>query len=1027
MTTPLNILILEDSPSDADLIVAELRRAGFDPKWKCVETEPAFLAELKNLPDIILSDYSMPQFSGLRAVELLQESGLNIPFILISGTVGEEIAVEAMRHGATDYLLKDRIARLGMAVKQAQEKKQLYEQQKQAEEALRQSREEFKDLFDNAPVGFHEVDAEGRIVRINNTALKMLGYSAEELLGQFVWKITAEEEVSRKAVLAKLSGKGTPEEVLEKMLRRKDGSTFPVIINNRLLKRGGGAVTGIRATIQDITDRKQAEEKLRAHEANLAEAQRVARLGSWQYDCASNKVRWSDELFRIFDVEPAKFHGTYEDFVNCVLPDDRPRVIQSNAHAKANGSSFELEYRILTRVGDLKTMHEIGYAMKDAGGKVVGLFGTAQDITERKRAEELLARERNLLRLMLDTLPGYIYLKDEQSRFIVCNSKRADNDAIQNGADLIGKTDADIFPPGQAAQFRADELAVLAGTPLIDKEEILIRSDGSQQILLTSKLPFRDSRGKIIGLFGYGYDITKRKQAEEELRESELKFRQIAENIREVFWVTDPAKQQMVYVSPAYENIWGRTCQSLYDAPGTWLEAIHPDDRERVLEAALTKQTIETSAVYDEEYRIIKPDKTVIWIHDRAFPIRNGAGEIYRIVGIAEDITEKRKLEEQFRQSQKMEAFGQLAGGVAHDFNNILAVIQLQAGLLKLECNLAPELYNHAGDIEKAAERGANLTRQLLLFSRKQTMQPRDLKLKDLVANIARMLQPALGEQVELKFKFSDEDLVIHADPGMIDQLLLNLAVNARDAMPSGGQIRIETSSVEFDEVTARRTFKARPGSFVCLSVTDTGYGISPEILPLIFEPFFTTKEVGKGTGLGLATVLGIVQQHKGWINVQSEVGRGTTFRVFLPRLSVTVDTKFIRFSPASLRGGDETILLVEDEALLRASVRTALSRLGYRVLEAATGNEALAVWQQHRAEIRLLLTDMVMPGGMTGKELAAQLLQQNPKLKVIYASGYSLEVAGKDFPLEEGINFLNKPFQAQKLAKTVRRCLDQD
>jgi PAS domain S-box-containing protein len=1027
MTTPLNILIVEDSPSDADLIVAELRRAGFEPKWKCVETEPAFLAELKNLPDIILSDYSMPRFSGLRAVELLRKSGLNIPFILISGTVGEEIAVEAMRHGATDYLLKDRIARLGMAVKQAQEKKQLYEQQKQAEEALRQSREEFKDLFDNAPVGFHEVDAEGRIVRINNTALKMLGYSAEELLGQFVWKITAEEEVSRQAVLAKLSGKGTPEEVLEKMLRRKDGSTFPVIINNRLLKRGGGAVTGIRATIQDITDRKQAEEKLRAHEANLAEAQRVAKLGSWQYDCASNKVRWSDELFRIFDVEPAKFHGTYEDFLNCVLPDDRPRVIQSNAQAKANGSSFELEYRVQTRTGDLKTMHEIGYAMKDAGGKVVGLFGTAQDITERKRAEELLARERNLLRLMLDTLPGYIYLKDEQSRFIMCNSKRADNDAVQSSINLIGKTDADIFPPGQAAQFRADELAVLAGTPLIDKEEILIRPDGSQQILLTSKLPFRDSRGKIIGLFGYGHDITKRKQAEEELRESELKFRQIAENIREVFWITDPAKQQMVYVSPAYENIWGRTCQSLYDAPGTWLDAIHPDDRERVLEASLTKQAAENSAVYDEEYRIIKPDKTVIWIHDRAFPIRNGAGEIYRIVGIAEDITEKRKLEEQFRQSQKMEAFGQLAGGVAHDFNNILAVIQLQAGLLKLECNLTPELINYAGDIEKAAERGANLTRQLLLFSRKQTMQPRDLKLKDLVASIARMLQPALGEQVELKFIFSDEDLVIHADPGMIDQLLLNLAVNARDAMPSGGQIRIETSSVEFDEVTAGRTFRARPGSFVCLSVTDTGCGISPEILPHIFEPFFTTKEVGQGTGLGLATVLGIVQQHKGWINVQSEVGKGTAFRVFLPRLNLTVDTKFIRFSPASLRGGDETILLVEDEPSLRASVRTALSRLGYRVLEAATGNEALAVWQQHRAEIHLLLTDMVMPGGMTGKELAAQLLQQSPKLKVIYASGYSLEVGGKNFPLEDGINFLNKPFQAQKLAKTVRRCLDQD
>jgi CheY-like chemotaxis protein len=288
------------------------------------------------------------------------------------------------------------------------------------------------------------------------------------------------------------------------------------------------------------------------------------------------------------------------------------------------------------------------------------------------------------------------------------------------------------------------------------------------------------------------------------------------------------------------------------------------------------------------------------------------------------------------------------------------------------------------------------------------------------------MLQRILEEQIQLQFKFSEELLVIHADPGMVDQILLNLTVNARDAMPKGGHITIETLAVEFDEVTAAQTAEARRGSFVCLSVTDTGSGIPPEILPRIFEPFFTTKEVGKGTGLGLATVFGIVQQHKGWINVHSEVGRGSTFRVYLPRLTKISDTDFFWSPPASIRGGQETILLVEDDSSVRASERTTLSRLGYRVLEASTGNEALAVWKQYRNEIRVLLTDLVMPGGMTGRELAEQLLQHDSKLKVIYSSGYSAEIAGKDLFLEEGVNFLAKPFQAQKLAHTLRTCLDK-
>jgi CheY-like chemotaxis protein len=287
------------------------------------------------------------------------------------------------------------------------------------------------------------------------------------------------------------------------------------------------------------------------------------------------------------------------------------------------------------------------------------------------------------------------------------------------------------------------------------------------------------------------------------------------------------------------------------------------------------------------------------------------------------------------------------------------------------------------------------------------------------------MLRRILGENVQTQLKLASQPMFIHADPGMMDQVLMNLCVNARDAMPNGGHLIIETSGVEFDEFAVTQSPQTRAGSFVRLSVSDSGCGIPSENLPKIFEPFFTTKDVGKGTGLGLATVFGIVQQHQGWLNVYSEVNHGTTFRIYLPRLAANGKAKASQPALAEMRGGHETILLAEDDLALRVSVRKALSLFGYRILEAPTGAKALEVWKQNPDEIRLLLTDLVMPDGMNGKDLAKRLLQENPNLKVIYMSGYSAEIIGTDFPLKEGVNFLTKPFQAAKLAQTIRSALD--
>ena len=510
---------------------------------------------------------------------------------------------------------------------------------------------------------------------------------------------------------------------------------------------------------------------------------------------------------------------------------------------------------------------------------------------------------------------------------------------------------------------------------------------------------------------------------EDALRESEERFREVVQNIEEVFWMTDLEGTEMIFVSAAFEKIWGRTCASLYASPQAWMDAIHPDDRERVSQATATQQA---GNPHTEEYRIIRPDGSIRWISNRASPVRNAAGVVYRIAGVAEDITLRKELEEQYRQSQKMEAIGQLAAGVAHDFNNLLTVIQGNASLMLMGNAAGSSIAEQAQQIVQAAERAASLTRQLLLFSRKQVMQASSLDLNAVVGNMTRMLQRILGEDVALRADYSPGLPPIHADTGMIEQILLNLAVNSRDAMPSGGTLTISTSTEILDENQAQQHPEANPGPHVCLSMSDTGCGILPEILPRIFEPFFTTKEVGRGTGLGLATVYGIVNQHHGWTAVTSEAGKGTTFRIFFPVAATAPAGTAPARKAATLPAGKETILLVEDEPALRMMVGRVLEQCGHTVLSAVSGVNALEIWQEHRDDIHLVLTDMVMPGGVSGRELASRLIAEKPGLKVIYTSGFSADLAGKGMSLNDGVNFLQKPWDLQKLVGTVRACLDR-
>ena len=635
-----------------------------------------------------------------------------------------------------------------------------------------------------------------------------------------------------------------------------------------------------------------------------------------------------------------------------------------------------------------------------------------RNIMDRKRTEAALQAEQAMLTSLVTTIPDMIYFKDRQSRFVRINDALARRFGLQHAAEAVGKTDFDFHDREHAQQTLADEQHIMrTGEPLLGREEKESWPDGRVTWSSSTKVALRDIQGNITGLVGISRDITAVKKAE-------ARFRRLVDSNAEgvVFW---NMKGQISEANDYFLNLVGYTRADLAAGALDWPTMTPPEYADLDQRALIQIAATGVCAPFEKEY-ICKDGKRV--------PILIGAASFedspHEGVCFVLDLTERKKLEQQFRQSQKMESIGTLAGGVAHDFNNILAVIQMQSGLFQTD-ELSPTQLEVLAGIDAAIQRAATLTRQLLVFSRREALQPRDLDLNQSINNITKMLLRILGEDIQIQFKFSLLPLFIRADAGMMDQVLMNLAVNSRDAMPKGGRLVIETSAVEFDETVTGQFAQARPGSFVCLSVSDNGCGIPPENLSRIFEPFFTTKDVGKGTGLGLATVFGIVQQHQGWVNVYSEVGQGTAFRIYLPRLANASPQKTEPPRLTTLRSGTETILLVEDDNFLRPSVSQTLTRLGYRVLEAANGTDALEVWKQHRDEIHLLFTDLIMPGGMTGKDLSDRLLSENPKLKVIYTSGYSAEIVSQDFRLTEGLNFISKPFQSQKLAHVIRNSLD--
>jgi two-component system cell cycle sensor histidine kinase/response regulator CckA len=561
--------------------------------------------------------------------------------------------------------------------------------------------------------------------------------------------------------------------------------------------------------------------------------------------------------------------------------------------------------------------------------------------------------------------------------------------------------DKDPIQAGLKIELLAELSEQLNVEKHLDCVDVKVTTAGGRELSLLASSHMIEIDGQKMVLSSM-IDVTDRVAAQNEARTLAQRFEQLSIAIRgEVFWLMDIRAHQILYVSDAFEEIWGRPCSSMYESADAWLEAIHPDDRERAATAFAKLDD------YNETFRIVQPSGAIRWINDRCFPIRDEKGEVIRVAGVSTDVTERRQLEDQVRQAQKLESVGRLAGGIAHDFNNLLNVIVANTDLLREELLLASQR-EMLDEVDAAVSRAAALTRQLLAFSRKQPTEAIVLDINRVVEDTRRMLRRLVGDDITIRVSLDPEAGRIRCDPSQLVQILMNLAVNARDAMGGrGGTVHIETRT---------------EGPDVVIAIIDNGCGMPPEVVARVFEPFFTTKEVGKGTGLGLAVVHGIVEQAAGSIAVESAIGVGTTFTVRFPRVADQADA-VTNLVAASSRG-TERILLVDDDWHVRSSAARALRSRGYTVYEAENGRAALRVLDERPIDI--LVTDVVMPG-MDGRRLFEAAHLRMPDLPVLFMSGYTDdEVVHRGVRAAE-LAFLEKPFRVHALAAKVRQVLDEN
>jgi two-component system, cell cycle sensor histidine kinase and response regulator CckA len=724
------------------------------------------------------------------------------------------------------------------------------------------------------------------------------------------------------------------------------------------------------------------------------------------------------ETLRFLEVNPAavKAYGySRDEFLAMTIADIRPpehvAAVVADVRSRQSGELRKSGlWRHRRKDGTPMTVLITAQAIEFQGRPA--RLALAQDVSERERLATELEGNRRFLQTVLDGMPAVVFVKDRDSRFLLVNSEWEQVTGVAREA-AVGRSNREIFPPEVAEQMRrADIACLLAGERT--EEELSLPTEGGPRTFLSSRFPLRDERGELDGLIGLALDISERKRGEEQ----QARLGRVVEQASESILVTD-AEGTILYVNPAFESISGFTAAEAVGAnprilkSGTQDEAFYRRMWETLVRGEVWKGRLVNRR---KDGTLFQEDATI-------GPVRDAGGRIVNFVAVKRDVTHEMRLERQVIQAQKMQAVGRLAGGVAHDFNNLLAVISGYGEMTRGELAEDDPRRANLDQILKAAERAAGLVRQLLAFSRQQVFRPRVLDLNALVAGMETMLRRLIGEDVELRTAREPTLGNVRSDFGQLEQVLLNLAVNARDAMPDGGLLTIATANVRFAADDEARPAAVPPGSYVALAVTDSGVGMDAETQSHLFEPFFTTKEIGKGTGLGLSTVYGIVRQSEGYVGCESAPGEGTTFRIYLPRVDEEVAPDL---APPAARPapGSETVLLIEDDPSLRDLLSRVLEGAGYTVLVAHDGVHAQRIAGEYDGPIHLIVTDVIMPG-LTGRQAAETIQEARPEVEILFISGYSGEAIERHGIESSQARFLGKPFTPGELLHKVRERLD--
>ncbi|MCK5840810.1 MAG: PAS domain S-box protein [Candidatus Sabulitectum sp.] len=879
-------------------------------------------------------------------------------------------------------------------------------ERKAVELKLYESERMYRLVTENSIYGMYRVSADGNMIFANQAFSDLTGYSQMELEGLPKSKLFPHGEakdISDANLVLLQSGKSISG---RNTLTRIDGSPVEVHFSSVPLFDNSGCYSGFIGSVMDLTERLEAEKALWESRENYRSLVESTADWVWAIDLEGSHTFSNGSIKALLGYEVNEVLG--ESAFPLMHPDDLEsgRELVVNAVKRKSGWS-NVEIRWLHKDGSVRVFESSARPLFDLNGEMTGFTGIDRDITEHKKAQEALLKSEFDMRTLFNAMTDIVFEMDYDGTYINI-APTSPELMFLSAENSIGRTLHQVFPKTEADQFLYFIRRCIDGNESITIEYPL--AIGGRTVWFEGRATPK-TKNTVLYI---ATDITDRKEAQIERERLMMAIEQAAETI-----VITDLNGTIEYVNPAFEKITGYSRDEVIGQNPSILKSGKQDD-------TFFKEIWETiTSGRNWTGRIINKKKDGSFYTEEATisPVRNPSGEIINYVAVKRDITVEVKLEEQLRQAQKMEAVGQLAGGVAHDFNNLLQVINGYTELVLAEINKEHSAYEFIKEIAKAGDRAQSLVSQLLSFSRRQIINPVDLDLNEVTEKLMKMIRRVIGEHIQCEFIPGYELGTIKADSGQMEQILMNLCVNSRDALAGGGSISIETGNVLIDAEYARIHPWAKPGRYVLLSVTDDGCGMDKKTLAGIFDPFFTTKSIGKGTGLGMSTVYGIVKQHNGEIQVYTEPGKGTVIKIYLPvvaRRAASIANQL----DAPVLGGRETILVAEDDDMVRNLTRQTLIMAGYTVIDAKNGNDALSLFFKHADKINLLILDVVMPG-LGGKEVYDKVLETHPDVPTLFCSGYSRKAIHAGFVLDSNLYFIQKPYSSDSLLRKIREVLD--